>query len=394
MFELEEAQRLGANIKVFGIGGCGGNAINTMIASGLNGVDFIATNTDAQALRNSQAPIRLQLGEKLTKGLGAGGNPEIGRNAALESRQQIRDLLQGADMVFLTAGMGGGTGTGGAPVIAEIAKEVGALTVGVVTRPFFFEGKPRHKQASEGISQLKKSVDSLMVIPNDRLLNLVGKNTPFMESFRKADEVLLLAVRGISDLVTVPGIVNLDFADVRAIMNGMGMAMMGTGTAIGENRAAEAAQKAISSPLLEDVAIQGARGVLINITGGQDMSLFEVNEVCSLITQEVHEDAIVKYGAVITQETGGEIRVTVIATGFGRKASQEVGDGLLKTISPLTPGRGHSLEVGRDKDIPAFMRKEIRPEATDTAKILRDLSVNPFDDDELDIPTFLRKQAD
>jgi len=383
MFEFEEVNQIGANIKVFGIGGCGTNAINTMISAQIKGVEFISANTDAQALRNNMASMKLQLGEKLTKGLGAGGNPEIGRNAALESRQQIKEILQGTDMLFITAGMGGGTGTGGAPVVAEIAKEVGALTVGVVTRPFFFEGKPKHKQAQEGITQLKTVVDSLMVIPNDRLLSLVGKSTPFLDSFKKADEILLLAVRGISDLVTIPGIVNLDFADIRSIMNGMGMAMMGTGSATGEKRASEAAEKAVSSPLLEDVAIEGARGVLINITGGPDLTLSEVTDACSIITQEVHEEAIVKFGAVITQDTGGELRVTVIATGFGRKAPIETADGVLR--SPFTPT---ALNRKEDKDTPAYMRKGT--EAADTAKILRELSLDPFEDD-LDIPTFMRK---
>ncbi|MBI2210110.1 MAG: cell division protein FtsZ, partial [Deltaproteobacteria bacterium] len=281
MFELVEHVSLGARIKVIGIGGGGGNAVNTMIAAKLTGVDFMAANTDAQAIEASRASVKIQLGEKITKGLGAGANPEIGRRAALEDQERIRSFLSGADMIFITAGMGGGTGTGGAPVIAKVAREVGALTVGVVTKPFVFEGKKRMRQAEEGIHELKEHVDTLIVIPNQRLLSIAAKTTTMLEAFQKADDILLQAVRGISDLIITPGLINLDFADVRTVMAEMGLALMGAASASGENRAVEAAQKAISSPLLEDISIHGARGVLINITGGPDMCLYEVNEAAT-----------------------------------------------------------------------------------------------------------------
>ena len=307
----------GARIKVIGAGGCGGNAINHMIASGLRNVDFVSVNTDSQALLNNTAPGRLQIGQMLTRGRGTGGNPEIGRKAALEDEERLRQLLAEAEMVFVTAGMGGGTGTGSAPVIARFARESGALTVGVVTRPFQFEGRKRKSQAEEGLRELKDAVDTLITIPNDRLLSVANRTTTLKEAFQKADDVLLQAVRGISELVTVHGLINLDFSDVRSIMADMGMAMMGTARASGENRAADAAQRAISSPLLEDTSIKGARGLLINVTGGPDMSLYEVNEAASLIQEEAHEDANIIFGAVIDEELADEIRVTVIATGFG-----------------------------------------------------------------------------
>jgi len=308
-----------ARIKVVGVGGGGGNAVNTMIAAGLPGVDFIAANTDAQALKANLSPIKMQLGEKLTRGLGAGGNPEVGRRAAQEDVERLREYLTDADMIFITAGMGGGTGTGAAPVIAKVAKELGSLTVGVVTKPFTFEGKRRMKQADDGMKELKASVDTLIAIPNQRLLSVAGRNSSILETFKKADDVLLQAVRGISDLITVHGLINLDFADVRAIMSEMGMAMMGAAIAQGENRAVEAAQKAISSPLLEDVSIQGARGVLINITGGPDLSLHEVNEAATLIQEEADDEANIIFGAVIDESMGDEVRITVIATGFGER---------------------------------------------------------------------------
>jgi cell division protein FtsZ len=312
----------GARIKVIGVGGGGGNAVNTMIASGLPGVEFMAANTDLQALGASLAPAKIQLGTQLTKGLGAGANPEVGRQAALEDTETIREFLTGADMVFVTAGMGGGTGTGGAPVVARIAKELGALTVAVVTRPFQFEGKKRMRQAEEGLQEVKDAVDTLIVIPNQRLLSIAGRNTSLLETFKKADDILYHAVRGISDLITVHGLINLDFADVRTIMAEMGMAMMGAGGATGDNRAIEAAQKAISSPLLEDLSIQGAKGVLINITGPLDLSMHEVNEAATLIQEEAHEDANIIFGAVIDERLGDEIRITVIATGFGEAARE------------------------------------------------------------------------
>ena len=313
-----------AKILVIGVGGGGGNAVNTMISGNLDGVEFVVANTDMQALEANMAPHKIQLGNALTKGLGAGANPEIGRRSAEESMQNIADLISGADMVFVTAGMGGGTGTGAAPIIAQIAKDCGALTVGVVTKPFGFEGKKRSRQAVEGIERLGAAVDTLIVIPNNRLLALVGQNTSMVEAFRKADSVLLNAVQGISDLMTVPGLINVDFADVRTIMAGMGRALMGTGVGSGKKRASEAAETAISSPLLEDVSIEGATGILINITGGPDLTLHEVNEASSLIQQAAHEDANIIFGSVIDPNLSDEVRITVIATGFDRGAKTEV----------------------------------------------------------------------
>jgi cell division protein FtsZ len=307
-----------AKILVIGVGGGGGNAVNTMISGNLDGVEFVVANTDLQALEANMAPHKIALGNSLTKGLGAGANPEVGRRSAEESMQQIADLISGADMVFVTAGMGGGTGTGAAPVIAQIARDCGALTVGVVTKPFGFEGKKRARQAVEGIDRLGAAVDTLIVIPNNRLLNLVGQQTSMVEAFRKADSVLLNAVQGISDLMTVPGLINVDFADVRTIMAGMGRALMGTGIGTGKKRATEAAETAISSPLLEDVNIEGATGILINITGGPDLTLHEVNEASSLIQQAAHEDANIIFGSVIDPNLSEEVRITVIATGFDR----------------------------------------------------------------------------
>lgn len=315
MIELVGNEGAGACIKVIGMGGGGGNAVNTMIASGLRGVEFVVANTDAQALANNLAPVKFRLGEK---GLGAGAKPEVGRAATESQSEQIREQLSGADMVFITAGMGGGTGTGGAPVVGKIAREVGALSVGVVTKPFDFEGKRRLRQAEVGIAELKDSVDTLIVIPNQRLLATAARNTSMLDAFRRADDILLQAVRGISDLVTVHGLINLDFADVRTIMSEMGMAIMGSGVARGENRAIEAAQKAISSPLLEDMSIRGAKGVLINITGSADLALHEVNDASTLIQEEAHDDANIIFGAVIDEGMGDEIRITVIATGFGQ----------------------------------------------------------------------------
>jgi cell division protein FtsZ len=307
----------GARIKVIGAGGCGGNAINHMIVSGLQNVEFVSVNTDSQALHNNSASIQLQIGQTLTRGRGAGGNPEIGRKAALEDEERLRKLLAESEMVFVTAGMGGGTGTGSAPVIARLAREIGALTVGVVTKPFLFEGRKRKSQADDGVRELKDAVDTLITIPNDRLMSVASRTTSLKEAFQRADDVLLQAVRGISELVTVHGLINLDFADVRSVMADMGMAMMGTACASGENRAVEAAQRAISSPLLEDMSIKGARGLLINITGGLDMSLYEVHEAASLIQEEAHEDANIIFGAVIDEQLSDDIRITVIATGFG-----------------------------------------------------------------------------
>lgn len=337
-----------ASIKVIGVGGGGNNAVNRMISAGLKGVEFIAVNTDAQALQLAQTGMKIQIGAKLTKGLGAGANPEIGQKAAEESRDEIIQALKGSDMVFVTAGMGGGTGTGAAPVVAEVAKELGALTVGVVTRPFTFEGRKRMNQAEQGIQNLKGKVDTLITIPNDRLLQVIDKHTSIMEAFRIADDVLRQGVQGISDLIAVPGLINLDFADVKTIMKETGSALMGIGLASGENRAAEAARMAISSPLLE-TSIEGARGVLLNITGGTSMSLFEVNEAAEIISQAADPEANIIFGAVIDERMEDEVRVTVIATGFEQKtAKKERAKGELE----IKPFAGHD-----DLDIPAFLRR-------------------------------------
>src|SRR5204862_7105506 len=312
---LEEEQ-LPAKIKVIGVGGGGGNAVNRMIQAGIRGVEFLVANTDLQAMRTSLAPVKLQIGGKLTKGLGAGANPEVGKQAALEDIDRILEALHGADMIFITTGMGGGTGTGAAPIIASLAAELGALTVAVVTKPFAFEGKRRRVQAEQGIRGLRDTVDTLITIPNERLLNFVDRGTSLNDAFKMADDILRQAVQGISDLITVPGEINLDFADVKTIMHGMGMALMGTGVSSGEHRAVEAAQRAISSPLLEEASIEGAKGVLINITGGSDMTLFEVHEAASIIQEAADEEANIIFGTVIDPKMKDEIKVTVIATGF------------------------------------------------------------------------------
>jgi cell division protein FtsZ len=322
MLEFDEPV-LGPKIKVVGVGGGGGNAVNTMIEAGVQGVDFVAANTDCQVLETNQAPTKIQIGKTLTKGLGAGANPDIGCAAALEDAQRIGEVLVGADMVFVTAGMGGGTGTGAAPVIARAAREMGALTVGVVTKPFLFEGLQRKKKATSGIAELAKSVDALIVIPNDRLVGLAGKNLTLRESFNMVDSVCLTAVRGISDLVMVPGLINVDFADVRSIMTGMGRALMGSGFGKGDRRAIDAAQMAITSPLLEDVSINGATGILVNITGGPDLTLAEVNEACSLVHEAADPDANIIFGSVIDPNLTEEVRITVIATGFQSRVAVE-----------------------------------------------------------------------
>lgn len=319
MIEMWEENQGLAKIKVIGVGGGGGNAINTMISTGLTGVDFIAINTDAQALQTSFAPIKFQIGKT---GLGAGGNPEEGKKAALESTEELEDLLEGADMVFITAGLGGGTGTGGSPVISGIARQKGALTVGVVTKPFAFEGRKRSQLAEMGWRELKEQVDTLITIPNERLLSVVDKKTPLRDAFKIADSILKQAVQGISDLIRVPGLINLDFADVKTIMSQKGLAIMGTGSASGENRAVEAAQKAISSPLLEESSIEGATDVLINITGGHDIALYEISEAASLIHKNVHQDAQIFVGSAINEEMTDEVCITVIATGFGAPKKQ------------------------------------------------------------------------
>ena len=434
MIELVSNPDPGARIKVIGAGGCGGNAINHMISVGLRNVDFIAVNTDIQALQNNRAALKVQIGDEITRGRGTGGNPEVGRKAALEDEDRIREMLAEAEMVFVTAGMGGGTGTGSAPVIARIARELGALTVGVVTKPFQFEGRRRMAQAEDGLRELKSAVDTLITIPNQRLLSVTSKNTSLRESFQKADDVLLQAVRGISELVTVHGLINLDFADVRSIMAEMGMAMMGAATASGENRAVEAAQRAISSPLLEDVSIKGARGLLINVTGGADLALYEVNEAASLIQEEAHEDANIIFGAVIDEKITDEIRVTVIATGFGEldkgapsiyspsgaPVTTPIAAAATRPVDPMEvkPAAGDSAppptpaaQPGQVRmfpgnkpvrrmgmivddstlDIPAFRRK-----GDGTLEEGEKLEPNSLldGDDKLDIPTFLRKHLD
>src|SRR5438552_2893218 len=311
-----DEEQLTARIKVIGVGGGGGNAVNRMIQAGIKGIEFLVANTDVQAMRASLAPAKLQIGAKLTKGLGAGANPEVGKQAALEDTDRILEALSGADMIFITTGMGGGTGTGAAPIIASLAAELGALTVAVVTKPFGFEGKRRRVQAEQGIRSLRDTVDTLITIPNERLLNFVERGTSLGDAFKMADDILRQAVQGISDLITVPGEINLDFADVKTIMHGMGMALMGTGVSTGEHRAVEAAQRAISSPLLEEASIEGAKGVLINITGGTDMTLFEVHEAASIIQEAADEEANIIFGTVIDPKMKDEMKVTVIATGF------------------------------------------------------------------------------
>jgi cell division protein FtsZ len=401
MFEIvEQQENLKARIKVIGIGGGGGNAVNTMIGSKFTGVDFMVANTDAQSLDASRAPVKIQLGETVTKGLGAGANPEIGRRAAQENEEIIQDYLAGTDMIFITAGMGGGTGTGGAPVVARLAREAGALTVGVVTKPFIFEGKKRMRQAEEGIEHLKQNVDTLIVIPNQRLLSIAAKTTTMLEAFHRADDVLLQAVRGISDLIITPGLINLDFADIRTVMAEMGLALMGAASAAGENRAIEAAQKAISSPLLEDISIQGARGVLINITGGPDLCLHEVNEAASMIQEEAHEDANIIFGSVIDETMTDEIRITVIATGFGEDREERKPVPVNVSSIASAPQKNkkvvHLGTIVDDLDTPTWQRKKQGSEETETLT----LNKTTFDfgrdkeDDEYDIPTFLRKQMD
>src|SRR5262252_5054040 len=401
MFEIVEPTNINsARIKVIGIGGGGGNAVNTMIGAKLSGVDFMVANTDAQSLEKSQAALRIQLGSMVTKGLGAGANPEIGRRAAMEDQDKIKEHLAGSDMIFITAGMGGGTGTGGAPVIARLAREVGALTVGVVTKPFIFEGKKRMRQSEEGIEELKANVDTLIVIPNQRLLSIAAKTTTMLEAFHKADDVLLQAVRGISDLIITPGLINLDFADVRTVMAEMGFALMGAASASGENRAVEAAQKAISSPLLEDISIQGARGVLINITGGPDLCLHEVNEAASMIQEEAHEDANIIFGSVIDETMTDEIRITVIATGFGE--DREERKPVPVNVSSITSAPQKNKKVVHlgtivdDLDTPTWQRKKQGSDETETLTLNKTTFEFGRDkeDDEYDIPTFLRKQMD
>jgi len=379
-----------AKIKVIGVGGAGGNAINNMISSNLQGVKFIAANSDAQALEISKAPVRIQLGEAITEGLGAGANPLVGRDAALENEDEIRQALADSHMVFITAGFGGGTGSGAAPVIAEISKDLGALTVAVVTRPFSFEGKKRAKVAEEGIETLKKVVDTAITIPNDRLRGLASKKATLMEMFVKADEILLHSVKGITDLIMMPGVVNLDFADVRTTMSKAGMALMGIGISTGENRAVEAAEKAISHPLLEDIPINGAKGVLMNITATSDMEFEEVAEASEFIHSEVGEEAEIFWGTSVDDSLGDEMRVTVIATGIGKEpeVEEEIEQPLRGKIRDITPEDNIV-----DYDEPTFMRQK-KAVGESSGAYYRGNSGVIIDDTELDVPTFLRRKAD
>jgi cell division protein FtsZ len=386
-----------AKIKVVGCGGGGGNAVNNMICSSLRGVEFIVANTDVQALNRSKAEFKIQLGEKLTKGLGAGANPDIGRDAALESQAAIREFLDEADMVFVTAGMGGGTGTGAAPVVAQIAKEMGALTVGVITKPFYFEGKKRLLQADRGIAALADVVDSLITIPNDRLLTLASKKATFLDMLKKADEVLFHAVKGISDLIMVPGLINLDFADVTAVMQGKGLAMMGTGVARGESRAREAAMKAITSPLLEDVSIEGASGVLLNITCGLDLTIDEVSEAATAIADAADENAEIFFGAVFDPDCGDELRITVIATGIeakdNRLAAGDNGRGVLTQFrKPAARAASPAQPMSAQRPATAPVQQIQAPvQQAPAARRVRAVAVS--EEEDRNIPTFLREKA-
>jgi cell division protein FtsZ len=422
VFELEEAKD-NAKIKVIGLGGGGSNAINRMMEARFTGVEFIVANTDVQALRASPAPVKLQLGARLTMGLGAGADPEVGKNAALEDREQIKKLLEGADMVFVTAGLGGGTGTGSAPIVAATAKELGILTVAVVTKPFAFEGRRRAQQAETGLAELRGVVDTLITIPNQRLLAVADERTTLLDTFKKADEVLLNAVQGISDLITIPGLINVDFADVRTIMSNMGVALMGTGTAKGETRALVAARMAVESPLLEDVQIDGATGILINITGGANMTLVEVNQACSLIQEAAHEDANIIFGSVIDDDMGEDLKITVIATGFTSRDARRI-ERVDATRAVRGPAQGTlampqaTEPAGPWHPAPAQRTPEIRRAATPAPgagparvtpappprgpqeKPVRHISWDELrqltgaTEDELDIPTFMRNNGE
>ncbi len=394
IFELEETVQQNARMKVTGVGGGGGNAVNRMIEEHLSGVEFISVNTDAQALLNSRSDIKVQIGKKLTRGLGAGARPEIGRQAIEENHEDVSRVLQGADLVFVTCGMGGGTGTGAAPIIAAMAREMGALTVGIVTKPFLFEGKKRMKQAEMGIAEMRKHVDTMIVVPNERLLAVAGKGMPFLDALKKADEVLLNATRGISTLISVTGLVNVDFADVRTVMQNGGSALMGTGTGKGENRALEAAQQAISSPLLDNVSINGATGALVNITGGTDLTLGEVTQISDTIHDAAGEDADVIFGAVVDPAMEGEVRVTVIATGFDRTTARDAGTTRASGVIQF-PQRQVSRVSGQQAAIggsatsagaPARRPSppQVPPGQTPVAEPLSDM----------EIPTFIRRQMD
>ena len=378
MFELVDAANQAAIIKVIGVGGGGGNAVQHMLQANIDGVDFICANTDAQALKNSSAKTVMQLGGNVTKGLGAGADPDVGRQAALEDRDRVMDVLEGSDMVFITAGMGGGTGTGAAPIVAQVAKEMGILTVAVVTRPFSFEGKKRAQIADEGIAELGQFVDSLITIPNEKLMSVLGREVSLLNAFGAANDVLLGAVQGIAQLITCPGLINVDFADVRTVMSEMGMAMMGSGKAQGEDRAKIAAEAAISSPLLEDINLSGARGILVNITAGMDLSIGEFDEVGNTIKQFSSENATVVVGTVIDPEMSGEMRVTIVATGLGHIAREE--SSRVKLVQNTSPNVDY-----KELERPTVMRnKDIKPDSESLKE----------DPDYLDIPAFLRRQAD
>ena len=385
MFELGDNSPHNANIKVIGIGGGGGNAIEHMMAEHIEGVDFVVANTDAQALSRTSARTVIQLGEEITKGLGAGANPDVGRQAAEENKDRIKEILQGCDMVFLTAGMGGGTGTGAAPIIAQIAREINVLTVAVVTKPFAFEGRKRMEIAERGIEELKKSVDSLITIPNNKLLNVLGKNITLLNAFKAANNVLLGAVQGIADLITRPGLINVDFADVRTVMSEMGMAMMGTGVSSGENRALEAAEAAIASPLLEDVNFNGARGVLVNITAGMDMSIGEFEAVGEAVKEFASEQATVVVGTVIDPEMSEELRVTVVVTGLGDNTIATKAPHFQKTVRAAKEGNTDYHQLDR----PTYLRNQDTPKRSESGapEERREVEI-------LDIPAFLRKQDD
>ncbi len=378
MFELVDAANQAAVIKVIGVGGGGGNALQHMLTANMDGVEFICANTDAQALKNSTAKTMLQLGVNMTKGLGAGANPDVGRQAALEDRDRIMDILDGSDMVFITAGMGGGTGTGAAPIVAQVAREMGILTVAVVTRPFAFEGKKRAAVADQGIVELSQFVDSLITIPNEKLLSVLGRDVSLLNAFSAANDVLLGAVQGIAELITCPGLINVDFADVRTVMSEMGMAMMGSGKAQGEDRAKVAAEAAISSPLLEDVNLSGARGILVNITAGMDLAIGEFDEIGCTVKEFASDNATVVVGTVIDPEMSGDIRVTIVATGLGNMMKEDA------SRIKLVQNADYTVDY-KDFDRPTVMRNQAPEEDAENL---------PGDTDYLDIPAFLRRQAD
>ncbi len=418
MIEFEETEELGPRIKVIGVGGGGGNAINNMIENSLQGVEFIAANTDCQALQLNRALVKLQLGQACTKGLGAGARPEVGASAAKESIDRIEELAGASDMVFIAAGMGGGTGTGAAPIIADVARRQGALTVGVVTKPFGFEGARRRKQADAGIQELKAAVDTLIIVPNDRLLQLAGKDTSMLDAFKMADRVLFNAVKGISDIITQQGVINVDFADAVSVMKEQGMALMGIGRGTGDERAVDAAHKAISSPLLEDVSVDGATGILVNVTGGPSLTLYEVNAAIALITDAAHEEANIIFGYVVDEEMGDEVSITVIATGFEQSKGRS--EPVLEASSERPVRAPVAAQQRSDADVPAYIRRNWQQSAERKAERVSDepravISMLPpvedepprhaptqpdgvyseiLDDEEYDIPAFLRRNAE